>query len=213
MALTIHHKALHDKSNMWISEAKLRGRQSVRTTFRLPVYLIELLGIIAEQFGVNQKSLIDQLIEDKDVLNEVAEYVVDHLPENYERRSKTYVLSRQALLALERVAGERRISRDILVEFSIRRLLPVMLSEREKHFRRVKILGEIEEYLHHGNELLQKAENLLGKADPVYEMMSRMIGLGNETVVNVTDIVARGKTLENVIVDNYSGGVVNGGGV
>ena len=96
MDLPIQYKDSTDRPGIEISEARLRGRQSVRTTFRLPVHLIELLGIMAGQFGVKQKSLFDQMIEDKEVLNEVADWVSAYVPEKIERRPKTYVLSKQS---------------------------------------------------------------------------------------------------------------------
>ena len=46
----------------------LKGKQSVRATFRLPQQVIELLTLIAGQLGIKQKSLFDQLIEDSAVL-------------------------------------------------------------------------------------------------------------------------------------------------
>jgi hypothetical protein len=213
MASTIEQKEMVDQAGIEISEARLRGRQSVRTTFRLPGYLIELLGIIAEQFGVKQKSLFDQLIENSEVLNEVAECVAAYTPEKSGRRAKTYVLSKQSLFVLERVASERRISRDILVEVSIKRLLPLLLAEREKHFKRAKLLGEMEKYLQYGHELLVQTENLLGKADPVYEMVSRMVRLGEEKMMALQDLVARGKALEGVGIEKFSGDAANGGRV
>lgn len=211
MALTGHYKDQVARAGVEISEARLRGRQSVRTTFRLPVHLIEVLGIIACQFGVKQKSLFDQMIEDDAALDEIAEWVSSYTPENIERRSKTYVLSKQSLLAFERVATERKISRDILVEISIRRLLPLLFAERERHSNRVKILGDMEQYLRQGHELLAKTGSLLGKDDPVYEMVGRMVRLGEEKVLSLTNIVAKGKTLEKALVDRFSGGVINGG--
>jgi hypothetical protein len=211
MALTGHYKDQVARAGVEISEARLRGRQSVRTTFRLPVHLIEVLGIIACQFGVKQKSLFDQMIEDDAALDEIAEWVSSYTPENIERRSKTYVLSKQSLLAFERVATERKISRDILVEISIRRLLPLLFAERERHSNRVKILGDMEQYLRQGHELLAKTGSLLGKDDPVYEMVGRMVRLGEEKVLSLTNIVAKGKTLEKALVERFSGGVINGG--
>ncbi|MBU1564848.1 MAG: hypothetical protein KJ630_04370 [Proteobacteria bacterium] len=210
MVVTAHHKELADQAGIGISEAKLRGRQSVRTTFRLPVHLIELLGIIAGQFGVKQKSLFDQMIESDDVLDEVAEWVADYTPGNIERRPKTYVLSKRSLLALERIAAERQVSRDILVEISIRRLLPLLITEREKHSKRVKILGEMEKYQRKGHELLAKAGKLLDIDDPVYEMISRMVYLGEEKVMSLTETVAKGKILEKVNIGKFLGGAING---
>ena len=211
MPMIIHDFSLEEATGTGISEARLRGRQSIRTTFRLPVDLIELLGIVAGQFGLKQKSLFDQLIDDIEVLNEVAESVPGYAPENIERRPKTYVISKQSLYALERVAEERRISRDILVEISIRRLLPVLFAEREKHFKRAEILGELQSYLRHGEDLRAQAENLLGKSDPVCAMIGRMVRLGEETAMGLAGIVARGKTLENVRVERFFGGMANGG--
>jgi hypothetical protein len=200
-----------DQTGIEISEARLRGRQSVRTTFRLPVYLIELLAIVSEQFGVKQKSLFDQLIENSEVLDEVAECVAGYTPEKRERRSKTYVLSKQSLFILERVASERRVSRDILVEISIKRLLPLLMAEREKHFKRAKILGEMEKYLRNGRELLVQTENLLGTSDPVYEMVGRMVRLSEEKVMALSDLVAKGKALEGVGIEIFSSEVRDGG--
>ena len=211
MALTVHHKDQVARVGGEISEARLRGRQSVRTTFRLPIHLIELLGIVAGQFGVKQKSLFDQMIEDGATIAEIAERGFSYIPANIERRAKTYVLSKQALFALERVAVERRISRDILVEISIRRLLPLLFTEREKHLKRVKILGEMKEYLQQGQQLLVKSGDLLGKDDPVYEMVNRMVRLGEEKVNEFTDIVAKGKALEVVGVEKFSRDLMNGG--
>jgi hypothetical protein len=211
MASTMQQQDPADQTGIEISEARLRGRQSVRTTFRLPVYLIELLAIVSEQFGVKQKSLFDQLIENSEVLDEVAECGVSYTPEKRGRRSKTYVLSKQSLFVLERVASERRISRDILVEISIKRLLPLLMAEREKHFKRAKILSEMEKYLRHGRELLVQTENFLGTSDPVYEMVGRMVRLGEEKVMALRDIVAKGKALEGAGIEKFSGEVRDGG--
>jgi hypothetical protein len=192
-----------DQSETGISEASLRGRQSVRTTFRLPVYLIELLGIVAEQFGLKQKSLFDQLIEDNEVLYEIAENFSSYAPDNIERRTKTYVLSKQSLRTLERVSVERQIPRDMLMEVSIRRLLPVLLAEREKHYKRTKILDDMQQYLLQGKKLLDQAENLLGSADPLCDTLGRMVRLGEESVMNLADTVAKGKIMETVRVERF----------
>lgn len=194
-----------EQSGIKISEERLRGRQSVRTTFRLSEDLIALIGVVAGQFGLKQKSLFDQLIEDTAVLHKVAESVAGYTPDNSQRRPKTFVLSKRSLHSLEMVAAERRISRDALVEVSIRRLLPVVLAEWEKHKKRQTILVEMENFLGQGQELLAQAEGLLGREDPVYEMIDRMVRLGKEKVANLAGIVARGKLMEKVRVERFSG--------
>ncbi|RPI51694.1 MAG: hypothetical protein EHM49_06780, partial [Deltaproteobacteria bacterium] len=54
-------------SGLTITAMGLRGKQSVRATFRLPDHIIKLLGMVASQLGLKQKSLFDQLVEDKEV--------------------------------------------------------------------------------------------------------------------------------------------------
>ena len=41
--------------------ADLRGRQSVRTTFKLPARSIDALSLLAGQLGIKQKSIVDHL--------------------------------------------------------------------------------------------------------------------------------------------------------
>ena len=42
----------------------LKGKQSIRATFKLPPDIIRLLSIAASQLGIKQKTLFDQLVED-----------------------------------------------------------------------------------------------------------------------------------------------------
>ena len=48
----------------------LKKKQSVRATFRLPDEIINLLSVVASQLGLKQKSLLDQLVEDKELLDQ-----------------------------------------------------------------------------------------------------------------------------------------------
>lgn len=52
----------HPNSGLIITSQGLRGKQSVRATFKLPEHIIKLLGGVATQLGVKQKSLFDQLV-------------------------------------------------------------------------------------------------------------------------------------------------------
>ena len=47
------------------SPEDLRGRQSVRATFKLSSRAIDALSIVAAHLGIKQKSLFDHLIEDE----------------------------------------------------------------------------------------------------------------------------------------------------
>lgn len=184
-------------SELLISAEGLMGKQSVRATFRLPRHVIELLGLVAAQLGLKQKSLFDQLIEDAFVLNKVAENAHDYNPESGDRRQKTFVLSKRSLQILNLVAQKQRIPRDVLVEVSIQRLLPVMNAEQEKHKKRMGVYEDLQNYLQQGRKLLQKTSRLLGKEDHVYEMVKKIVELCEEKVVVLEGIVEKGQSMEN----------------
>jgi hypothetical protein len=63
--------------------------------------------------------------------------------DRHERIQKTFVISRRSLSFLDRLASTHNAPRDALVGYSIRRLLPIIASERKKHEKRKKLLAEI----------------------------------------------------------------------
>ena len=70
-------KTEENQINMRISVSKpsaldLRGRQSVRATFRLSEDCIEAISILSAQLGIKQKSVFDHLMEDAQILRNMA---------------------------------------------------------------------------------------------------------------------------------------------
>ena len=156
------------------SSSDLRGRQSVRATFKLSERAIEALSIVSVHLGIKQKSLFDHLIEDADSLSLIAQELKSFNFTRLNRVQKTFVLSRKTLLCLERAAREFEAPRDALVEYSIQRLLPVIIKEREKHLRRKEVLQDLGEYLEQGEKLLKKTKQRLGK-----EVIPRLSGFSH----------------------------------
>ena len=72
----------------------LRGRQSVRATFRLSEACIEAISILSAQLGIKQKSVFDHLMEDDRVLNNMARDLENTKFDRHERIQKTFVVSR-----------------------------------------------------------------------------------------------------------------------
>jgi len=179
-----------------LSIDELKGRQSVRATFRLPKQAIELLSVIASQLGIKQKSLFDQLVEDMSVLGRIAQEAQHYAPGETERRQKTFVISRNSLVALDYIAQQQRIPRDVLVEFSIRRLLPVIESELKKHEKRKILLREMQNYLQQGQKILQKAETLLGRDDQLCQMIEHQVDLCERNTALLSGMVEKGKPME-----------------
>ncbi len=145
----------------------LRGRQSVRATFKLSNRAIDALSIVAAHLGIKQKSLFDHLIEDVEALNFIAKEFEAEQFRSTQRIQKTYVISRRTLSYLEQISSEFDAPRDALVEYSIQRLMPVINRERKKHHQRKQVLEAVNAHLEDGLSLLEKTRNLLGENDPV----------------------------------------------
>lgn len=185
-----------NNSVLLLSAKGLQGKQSVRATFRLPEHIINLLGLVASQLGIKQKSLFDQLVEDENILTKVAEKSHDIVHEHEERRQKTYVLSRKSLHVLDTVSKQQKIPRDFLVEVSIERLLPVITAEQEKHDKRKLIYKDLNDYLLQGQTLLHKTEQVLGKGDPVSEKLSKIMQTFETNMAELAAVIETGRAME-----------------
>ncbi|MGB5746150.1 MAG: hypothetical protein WBM69_04165 [Desulfobacterales bacterium] len=162
------------------SSADLRGRQSVRATFKLSERAIDAMSIVAVHLGIKQKSLFDHLIEDMQSLKLIAREVESERFGALNRVQKTFVISRKTLSNLDETSKRFNAPRDALVEYSIQRLIPVITRERERHRKRKEILRDMNAHLENGLEILQKSRSLLGEEDPVFvKLESAMRSLVN----------------------------------
>ena len=162
--------------------SELRGRQSVRATFRLSRQAIDALSIAAVHLGIKQKSLFDHLIEDAATLERIAQEVDGGMAPPSARVQKTFVLSRRSLSALEKVCRVFETPRDALVEYSIQRLLPVIEREKEKHRQRKALVEKMARLAEDGGRILREAEASLGPEDPLtVKLQSAVSGLRGAT--------------------------------
>jgi hypothetical protein len=175
----------------------LRGRQSVRATFRLSEKAIDAISVLSAHLGIKQKSLFDHLLEDMESLNFIARETQAREMAHADRVQKTFVISRKTLTCLERTSQVFDTPRDVLVESSIKRLLPLIEKEKKKHGNRKQVLKELGGYLKEGKALLDKTRVLLGEDDPVYEKF--LAGLKSLADVHayIDDFVKKGQIIEN----------------
>ncbi len=178
------------------SSSDLRGRQSVRATFKLSERSINAMSIISSHLGIKQKSLFDHLIEDVQALDLIANEVESDSFAELNRIQKTYVVSRRTLLSLGEVAKRFDAPRDALVEYSIQRLLPIIKEEKEKHRKRKQMLEELSEYNALGEKILEKSRKLLGEDDPVHDKLESAMAYNRNTERHIRSFVERGDIIE-----------------
>jgi predicted transcriptional regulator len=177
------------------SFAELRGRQSVRATFKLTERAIDAITVLSVHLGIKQKSLFDHLLADLDSLRVIAQRA-SRMEVEPTKKQKTFVISRNTLACLEKVSRTSDTPRDALVEFSVQRLLPLIEQERERHRRRFEILKEVGEYLSVGEKLVLKARKTLGEDDYLpAELTSALEGL-RRAHSHMLSLLERGKGIE-----------------
>ena len=177
--------------------SELRGRQSVRATFKLTEACIGAISIVAAHLGIKQKSLFDHLVEDINTLNSIAGELRNVSLRNFSRVQKTYVISRKSLSSLDEVSKAHNAPRDALVEYSVQRLLPVIINEQKKHAARKKIMADIAQHFNDGRALLGRLYKTLGQEDPLSARLDNLMGHYRNTYEGMLDFMEKGKPIED----------------
>lgn len=175
----------------------LRSRQSVRATFKLTPQSIDAISIVSFHLGIKQKSLFDHLIEDIQALNSIVREIDPDELKSKHRIQKTYVISRKSLFSLDNISKEFNMPRDVLVEYSIKRLLPVITIEKEIQKRRIELLAEVSTHYKKGMEILRKCENILERDDPVYNKLEKLMTVYGNVYNEIGAIIKKGEIIEN----------------
>ncbi len=174
----------------------LRGKQSVRATFKLSSRAINAMSVVSMHLGIKQKSLFDHLLEDMHALNSIAEEVSKSVFKQPDRVQKTFVLSRKSLLSLDDVAKSFGAPRDALVEFSINRLEEIIENERKKHDIRTEIYKEMDDLWKEKKKLFKKSIEQLGEDDPLCVYYANAMNSENQVQNQITNFMIKSKIIE-----------------
>ena len=174
----------------------LKGMQSVRATFTLPKHAINLISTIANQLGVKQKSIFDHLVENKDIIEQIADEAKQYEPEKKQRKQKTFVLSRNCLSILDAFAREYELPRDVLVELSIRQLDPVIAQEKQRHENRKLLLAQMQDFRQVGSRFLNRARGLAGRDDETVQKLESFFSQYDKAMEALEAIIEKGRSME-----------------
>jgi hypothetical protein len=179
------------------SALDLRGRQSVRATFRLSGECIEAISIVAIHLGIQQKSLFDHLAEDVEFLETVGRELSNTKLPVQDRVQKTFVISRRSLMSLDHISRRHNAPRDALVEFSVHRLLPLIRRERKRHASRKEMFAALTDHMEQGRRLLEMLRDSLGKEDPLANRFEAVMSLYRNTYQQLDAFMERGRLIED----------------
>ena len=175
----------------------LRGRQSVRATFKLSQKAIDAIGLVAVHMGIKQKSLFDHIIEDMDAMEKLARSI--RLPqfEKIPRRQKTYVMSRRTVDALSEVSRAFDMPRDALVEYAVKKLESVIQSEKRRHEERKKLAADVMAHFEKGEHLYRSVAQSLGKDDPFSRHLDKAVLAARKTAEDLQAFLNKSRVLED----------------
>ena len=175
----------------------LRGKQSVRATFKLSARAIDYLSLVAVHLGIKQKSLFDHLIDDATALRDIAANIHMRKFNRIDRVQKTYVLSRKTLEVLELISTDLNTPRDALVEYSLHKLEAVIQGEKKRHEQRKRLFKKLKAHWEEGSLLLEKAQETLGEEDPFcLEMKRSMVSL-TRTTKELSTFIEKSRVIED----------------
>jgi hypothetical protein len=183
------------------TSSDLRGQQSVRATFRLSEACINAISILSAHMGIKQKSVIDHLMEDAQVLKDMAKEIQKNDLDQHDRIQKTFVISRRSLTYLDMISSEHNAPRDALLEHSVRRLFPIVQKEQVKHEKRKELYDEICNHFALGERLLYKANEMVGDNDPVFKGLDTVMSTYKNALNDIDSFIERGKLIEELKTD------------
>jgi hypothetical protein len=135
-------------------------------------------------------------MEDDQVLKTMARELENTEFDRHDRIQKTFVISRRSLFFLDVISSEYNAPRDALVEYSVRRLLPIIDRERKKHEKRKELLTEISNHYQRGEKLLSQAEAMLGKDDLIVNKLQTAMAVHQHALEDISNFIKKGKIIE-----------------
>jgi hypothetical protein len=179
-----------------MSSTALKGKQSVRTSFKLSEGCIQAINIVATQLGIKHRSLFDYLVEDTDSLEALAKEIIDKNPTNDKGSQKSFIVSRETLQAIDSLCEKLKISRDTLIELSVRRLLPIIEKEMEGHRKRKELFELVDKQHQESRKVLDSLKKVLGKKTLPIRHTKLTVDACKQVKNQFNDIISKGKVIE-----------------
>ena len=178
------------------SATDLRGRQSIRVAFKLTPNCIEAMNILGAHLRLKPKSLFDHMVQEPKTLEAIAAQANSVRTDDSPRVTKTYVISRDAALALDETARSLELSRDLLVEISVHHLMPLIQKEQVRHSARKILLSKMENHLKDGRKMCVDMERELGPNDPMCDRMNHVMGAYERAFAAMAEFIKKGENIE-----------------
>ena len=138
-------------------------------------------------------------LDDLDVLESIASEIAGVDSHKSAKVQKTYVISRKSLDYLETISKRFQVPRDLLVELSVERLLPIIKKERLKTEKRKKVFAHLQKYLLEGTNLLNNSIKDLGEDDMTIDMLYTILASTEMASKQLDALIKKGDIIEELL--------------
>lgn len=147
------------------SYQKLSLLKSERTTFNLSNEAYDLLEKLSNSYEITQKETLSLIMDDDELISSAVKKINTDTNKTAEDKSaKTKVISKGALEKLSNLAQKEQVSRDLLLEVTLRELSN-QLAHREESHR--KAMGIIKDSINQDIAIEKKLREILEPNDPI----------------------------------------------
>jgi hypothetical protein len=174
----------------------LKGKQSIRTSFKLSEGCIQAINIVATQLGIKHRSLFDYLVEDNESLETLAKEIVKIEPSKNKGSQKSFIVSRDTLKAIDSLCEKLNISRDTLIEVSVKRLLPIIEKEMKSHSKRKELFELVDKQYQESRKMLNLIKQGVGTEDPAYKAYQATVATCKQVKKQFNEILSKGEITE-----------------
>ena len=196
MANKANEKAVSAVALPRMTTLALKGKQSVRTSFKLSPGCIQAINIVATQLGIKHRSLFDYLVEDTDSLEALAKEIVKKAPGKTNGSQKSFIVSRDTLRTIDSLCEKLKISRDTLIELSVRRLLPIIEKEMKCHRTRKELFELVDKQYRESRKVLDLIKKGVGTEDPAYKAYQTAVFACKQVKKKFNAILSKGSVIE-----------------
>jgi hypothetical protein len=114
------------------------------------------------------------------------------------------VISRRSLSSFDEISTNFNAPRDVLVELSIQRLLPIIERERKKHEKRKDFLTKINRHYKEGEKILNGIRKQLGDDDPIINKFKTVMSSYESAKNNIEAFIDRSRGIEKFDSDDMN---------
>ena len=180
----------------------LKGKQSVRTSFKLSEGCIHAINIVATQLGIKHRSLFDYMVEDTRSLEALAKEIVKKESNENKGFQKSFIVSRQTLLVIDSLCKKLKVSRNSLIELSVRRLLPIIEKEMKNHLKREEMFELVDKHYQESRKVLNLIKKGVGTEDPAYKTYQTTVIACKQVRKQYKEIISKSKVIEGFDPDS-----------